>query len=196
MKYIGILLFLLLQIAIMENKDETLLWGMSMNIVAYVSLAVVILGFFIDIWKSIKDNKSLSKEHDSLSKEHNSLGKEHNSIQENSNHNKELLSAEHARLIDSSAEIKISVNSIDKQLAVQEARREALEKTLTPEQLNIKSQIKSIYALNTQMENLQVENQELKRQISSLMQEKQQLQDQLLQYENTEDENMTPKFGL
>lgn len=108
-----------------------------------------------------KDHDRLSEEHDRLSEEHNRLSKEHDRISSELTAEHDDLKGRQGIIVQSASDIRTSVVSIDKQLAVEQAKREAMLESMSANQRDIHSQINAIYALNQLVPKLEYEKQEL-----------------------------------
>ena len=194
-----------------ELENEAIRWDSSLTYALLVPLIVAVLGLGIEIWKTFKDRDSSKAEHNSI-KEHEDKNKEsltadHELIRSELSSKHEDLKSGQTSISQTASEIRTTVSSIDKQLAVEQARREAMLESMTARQHDIHSQIDAIYALNQQIPKLEYEKQQLTKKLESLqhqytdlerkhenlLKDYQQLQqrEQEVQHEPDEDEDLT-----
>ncbi|QNK41572.1 type IV secretory system conjugative DNA transfer family protein [Caproicibacter fermentans] len=164
-----------------------------MDYVTVCGIIILICGFAFDIWKTIKgreaskdehdgikdnDNKNREllskdseirgKDHDRLSEEHNRLSEEHDRISSELTAKHDDLKGRQESIVQSTSDIRTSVVSIDKQLAVEQAKREAMLESMSANQRDIHSQINAIYALNQLVPKLEYKNQALSEKYENL----------------------------
>jgi chromosome segregation ATPase len=172
-------LILLLYFVKIELEKRGVKWGIPLDYAVLGTLIALILGFGFDIWKTFKDRKDSQSEHAGikendnnnqklLSKDSDKLSSEHDRISSELSSKHDDLKSGQTSISQSTSEIRTTVSSIDKQLAVEQARREAMLESMTARQRDIHSQIDAIYALNQQIPKLEYEKQQLVEKLESL----------------------------
>lgn len=165
-------LLLISYFAIMYKGNKDMKWGINLDYIAVCSMILLVVGFGIDIWKTVKDRNSSHEEHSSLKENQNTnkefLTNDHNRIINEISSNSNLLQTGQDSMKQSTSEIRMSVESIDKQLAVETARRENMFSSMTEDQKNVHNQINAIYALNQQIPKLEYEKQQLQEKYQNL----------------------------
>ncbi len=155
-------------------------WGIYLDYALLGSLILLILGIGIEIWRAVKDRKDSQNEHtgikDNENKNKEFLAQDHNRLSSELNAKCELLKFGQENISQSTSEIRETVSSIDKQLAVEQTKHDDLMRSMTIEQSNVHSQINAIYALNQQLPALQFEKQQLSQQYEELLQKHNALQ--------------------
>jgi chromosome segregation ATPase len=139
-----------------------------MNLAQTITLILGVLAILSAVIKDIYSSKGhqevLQKEHQNIIDKLTSIFSEIKSTAEN-------IISEIKSNISKTEKIQDSVNSIDKQIAIEAIRRRNLEKNLTKEQLDAQRQIQAISFVNDQMKQLQSRNIELLRENSILQDE-------------------------
>ena len=149
-----------------------------MDWVLLCSIFVVIAGFVLDIIKSLKDKKDLSKEHNNLSKEHNGLSKEHDGlskehsqIKEHINNRSAAIEKNFSTVISQNIKQAETLNEINKELYGEIKKRDIQFQNLTLSQKDAYKQMEVFTFLMNEVKRLQSENIELKREAAKLHRE-------------------------
>lgn len=124
--------------------------GKFLDWVLLCTIVIMIASFLIDIWRSAKDKKDLSKENGDLSKEHDDLSKEHNRIIEQNEHQAAILS------------------EINKELYGEIKKRDVQFENLSLSQKDAYKQLEAFTFLMNEVKRLQTENIELKKELKKL----------------------------
>lgn len=136
-------------------------WRYIVDWVVIASCFVTVLTIVIDLIKSAKSNKNLSKEHERLEEEHKDIN---NSI------------AKNADVIHSRADtILQKANDIDKMLYAEYQRNDLQHKELSDKQKNIKEYVTAISDLMKELQKTNYENKLLVSENQKLLHENQEL---------------------
>lgn len=156
------------------------------------SLIIVALELGFEIWRTFKDRNDSQSEHtriqDNDDKNRNLLIKDHERLSDKIDASQTLIREGQGRISQTTSEIHAAVSSIDKQLAVEEARREELINSMTSNQRNLHDQINAIYALNEQLPILQLEKQQITEKYEALLKEHKDLEHNYLILQMERDE--------
>lgn len=194
MNYSGIItmLILLLYFAKIEYENKGIKWGNSLDYAVLGSLIIVALELGFEIWRTFKDRNDSQSEHtriqDNDDKNRNLLIKDHERLSDKIDASQTLIREGQGRISQTTSEIHAAVSSIDKQLAVEEARREELINSMTSNQRNLHDQINAIYALNEQLPILQLEKQQITEKYEALLKEHKDLEHNYLILQMERDE--------
>lgn len=183
-------LILISDFAMMYKGNKDVKWGINLDYIAVCSMILLVVGFGIDIWKTVKDRNSSHEEHSSLKENQSTnkelLAKDHSRISSEIGTNSKLLLSGQSSISQSTSEIRTSVESIDKQIAVETARRENMFSSMTEDQKNVHNQINAIYALNQQIPKLEYEKQQLQIKYQNLSEKYEKLE---MDYDLLKEEN-------
>lgn len=194
MNYSGIItmLILLLYFAKIEYENKGIKWGNSLDYAVLGSLIIVALELGFEIWRTFKDRNDSQSEHtriqDNDDKNRDLLIKDHERLSDKIDASQTLIREGQGRISQTTSEIHAAVSSIDKQLAVEEARREELINSMTSNQRNLHDQINAIYALNEQLPILQLEKQQITEKYEALLKEHKDLEHNYLILQMERDE--------
>lgn len=191
MGFTGLAAALFLLLYSVKTESEKNAWQLDnyLHYALYALLFVAILSLGFAILYVVTDYKKSQQEHDGIKVDDNKnqelfdknidllvkdlerLSSEHDRIIRELNSKHGELKNGQADILQTASEIRIAVNSIDSQLAVEHAKREAMIGAMTIDQQNVHSQINTIYALNQQLPALQLEKQQISEKYGDLQQQ-------------------------
>lgn len=154
---------------IMETIISALIGALSAIIVSIISYVGLVKRDYKDLDKKISvDNLNLSNGHKTLSKEHQGLEKQ--------------LSEKHQSITKQQEKIENTVVWLKENVIEERGKKEKLSQ----QTLDIDKSLNHINALFVSLQNTQLENQQLKREIQELRAENERLKNQLKQYKQKE----------
>lgn len=130
-----------------KGLEQVMDWAAIFALVGTMILVI------IEIIRGVNEKKFLSKEHEGLKDGHTGLGKEHDGLKAD---HKEL-SKEHTHIEERIVGVSTAIASVDKQLAVEAAKRESYNALLSNEQRTIKESLQHLESFESEMEKLQYE---------------------------------------
>ena len=147
-------------------------WRYIMGWVVIASCFVTVLTIVIDLIKSAKSNKNLSKEHERLEEEHKDIN---NSIAKNADTLTNNLHSNASALSQKADTILQKANDIDKMLYAEYQRNDLQHKELSDKQKNIKEYVTAISDLMKELQKTNYENKLLVSENQKLLHENQEL---------------------
>lgn len=177
--WLALLLVWLLCFANTDLGKEPVSWNNPLTYVLLVALALALLSSFIGLWKMFRSQRPSEKKHEDtkcshdvsqelLTKDFSIPSNEYGQISRDLTCKQKLLAMDHQQILANQtrmsleiSEIRTALISIDKQLAVEKARREVMAHSMTTEKLNVQNQINALQALCEQFPSLQYEKQQL-----------------------------------
>lgn len=161
-------------------------WRYIMGWVVIASCFVTVLTIVIDLIKSAKSNKNLSKEHERLEEEHkdinNSIAKNADVIHSRADTLTNNLHSNASALSQKADTILQKANDIDKMLYAEYQRNDLQHKELSDKQKNIKEYVTAISDLMKELQKTNYENKLLVSENQELLRENEQLKHQISQY--------------
>ncbi len=137
-------------------------WRIVMDWVLACSIFVLIIGFIIDIIKSIKNNKTVTSEHNLLSKEHNQISSTIKEQRELLEKDTQQIILQNNRHFDKTSEIERELSRLDRTIFGEIKRREAQLDNLSVRQQEAQKQVETFNFMFEEMSRLQTENTELR----------------------------------
>lgn len=147
-------------------------WRYIVDWVVIASCFVTVLTIIIDLIKSAKSNKNLSKEHERLEEEHKDIN---NSIAKNADTLTNNLHSNASALSQKADTILQKANDIDKMLYAEYQRNDLQNKELSDKQKNIKEYVTAISDLMKELQKTNYENKLLVSENQKLLHENQEL---------------------
>lgn len=151
-------------------------WRYIMDWVVITSCLVTFFTIVIDLIKSAKSNKNLSKDHERLEKEHKDINY---AITKNADKLTMNLHSNANSLSEKADTILQKANDIDKMLYAEYQRNDLQHKELSDKQKNIKEYVTAISDLMKELQQTNYENKLLKSENQKLIQENEQLKSQI-----------------
>ena len=154
-------------------------WRYIVDWVVIASCFVTVLTIVIDLIKSAKSNKNLSKEHERLEEEHkdinNSIAKNADVIRSRADTLTNNLHSNASALSQKADTILQKANDIDKMLYAEYQRNDLQHKELSDKQKNIKEYVTAISDLMKELQKTNYENKLLVSENQKLLHENQEL---------------------